>query len=361
MKRHLSGLTLCIAALAIISCAKSQKTGPNEAGQRYFEAWASVQDLKDKTPLGSYIMESTQGDGAEIEEDGYVSVKYTISDLEGTISSFTEDEQAKQLGSYSISSYYGPKIWSTETNKIQTGVMEILKGVKVGGKVKAAIPSWLLTYKTYTSAEEYLKHSSSYTDAIYDIEVVDFTTDILEWQIDRIVEYFEAHRDVFPEMTKADSLADYRGFYYQMLSAPVVDKDEEAEGSEEEESEENEGNGFPSDTTIYINYTGKLLNGLVFDTTIEKIAKDNGLYSAEKTYEPVRINWGDNFSDITMGSNESSIITGFALTLWQMGAMEKGIGIFPSPYGYGATGTGSSIPGYEPLIFEIELVEKPEE
>ena len=55
-----------------------------------------------------------------------------------------------------------------------------------------------------------------------------------------------------------------------------------------------------------------------------------------------------------------SIITGFALALRQMGAFEKGIAVFTSPYGYSNSGSGSSIPGYAPLIFEIELVAKPE-
>ena len=118
---------------------------------------------------------------------------------------------------------------------------------------------------------------------------------------------------------------------------------------------------FSKDTVIYINYTGKLLNGLVFDTNIERVAKDNHLYSSSKTYEPVSISWGEKYSDITMGSSASSVIGGFALTLWQMKAMEKGVGVFYSNLGYGYSGSGSSIPGYTPLIFEIELVAKPEE
>jgi FKBP-type peptidyl-prolyl cis-trans isomerase len=61
-----------------------------------------------------------------------------------------------------------------------------------------------------------------------------------------------------------------------------------------------------------------------------------------------------------MGSDKSTIIEGFALTLWQMRAMEKGVGVFYSNLGYNYSGSGSSIPGYAPLIFEIELVEKPE-
>jgi FKBP-type peptidyl-prolyl cis-trans isomerase len=64
---------------------------------------------------------------------------------------------------------------------------------------------------------------------------------------------------------------------------------------------------------------------------------------------------------MTMGSDKSSMISGFAKTLWQMKAMEKGVGVFYSSLGYGYSGSGSSIPGYSPLIFEIELVAKPEE
>ena len=62
-----------------------------------------------------------------------------------------------------------------------------------------------------------------------------------------------------------------------------------------------------------------------------------------------------------MGSSSSSVIGGFALTLWQMRAFEKGIGVFYSPLGYSFNGSGSTIPPYAPLVFEIEIVEEPED
>ena len=140
-------------------------------------------------------------------------------------------------------------------------------------------------------------------------------------------------------MTVADSLQ--LGFYYKQLAAPT------------------DTTSFAKDSTIYINYTGRLLNGLVFDTTDERIAKDNGLYSASKEYAPVSVKWAEKAEDIKLGG--SSVIPGFALTLWQMRSFEKGVGIFYSSLGYSYSGSGASIPGYAPLIFEIEIVAKPKE
>ena len=143
-------------------------------------------------------------------------------------------------------------------------------------------------------------------------------------------------------MTAADSLENHKGFYYKQTEL-VRDT-----------------TSFPKDTTIYINYTGRLLDGTVFDTTDERLAKDNGIWSSSRTYEPVQINWGETYTDITMGSSSSSIIDGFALTLWQMRKFEKGIGVFTSDYGYGYSGSGESIPPFASLAFEIEIVAKPE-
>ena len=61
-----------------------------------------------------------------------------------------------------------------------------------------------------------------------------------------------------------------------------------------------------------------------------------------------------------MGTEASSVIGGFSKTLSKMKAMEKGMGIFYSPLGYGYSGSEPSIPPYAPLIFEIEIVAKPE-
>ena len=360
MKKIFSTITYIAAAIAVIGCAKTETIGPNDAYKRYFDAWMQVNHPDAKASgLGIYIIDDKQGSGAAVGEEGYILLDYKATDLEGNISSSTDAVTAQQLGTYSATDYYGPKFLTTTKTTLPAGLRDALVGQPIGTSRKVIIPSWLMSYKDYDSEADYLDppigkndeyDASSYSNTIYEFTIADYTEDIEQWQIDSIGRFFKnttvkidskLAADVFKGMTAADSTS--LGFYYKQLKAP---KDTEE---------------FAKDTTVYINYVGKLLNGLVFDTNIERVAKDNNLYSTSASYAPMRINWGENYEDITMGSDKGSVISGFAQTLWQMKAMEKGVGVFYSNLGYGYSGSGSNIPAYAPLIFEIELVEKPEE
>lgn len=345
MKRFFRSALYVIAVMAAAGCAKTVASGPNDANKRYFDAWMQLNHPEAQSSgLGIYIIEDEPGNGKEVKKNGFAFMEYTITDLEGNISSYSGKDVAKQLGEYDTTYYYGPKFQLTADGQLPAGLSQALTGMKVGGHRKVIVPSWLMTHSNYKTEAEYLANSSSSENTIYDITVKDFTEDIKAWQNDRIEEYFKANSSIFEGMSiSKDSIPGHPGFYYKKLHQEPVDT-----------------TSFKKDTVVYINYTGKLLNGLVFDTTNERIAKDNGIYSASRSYQPVQINWGEKYSDITMGSGKSSVVSGFALTLWQMKAMEKGIGIFISDYGYAANGNGNSIPGFSPLIFEIELVAKPE-
>ena len=348
MKKIFISALYTAIAIALLGCAKEAKVGPNDANKRFLDAWLKVNHPGlEPTGLGIYVLEETEGTGAEVKKGGYAIIDFISTDLEGNIASYTDKQTAKQMGTYDTTKYYGAKVWTTTDETIQAGLSEALVGMKVGGSKKVIIPSWLMTYKVYDSAEDYLNpptkkkdeeaSATGYDNTVYDIIVRDFAEDIYDWELGNISDYFAANPSL--GLTVADSLQ--YGFYYKQLEAPT------------------DTTSFPKDTTIYINYTGKLLNGLVFDTTDERTAKDNGLYSSAKTYAPVAVTWAEEYSEIQMSG--SSIIGGFGLTLWQMRAFEKGIGIFYSPLGYSYSGSGASIPGYAPLIFEIEIVAKPEE
>jgi hypothetical protein len=215
--------------------------------------------------------------------------------------------------------------------------------MKAGGKKEVVIPSWLMSYSDFGTEEQYLAKSNSCSDAIYEIEVKEYTKNIQSWQVSNIADYLDANQSIFQGMGPRDTIKGHSGCYYHTRSTAI-----------------DTSIHFPNDTTIYINYTGKLLNGLVFDTTIENLAKDNHLYSGSKTYEPAAIKWGETHADITLDG--SNVVSGFSQTVWNMvncAPGTKAVGVFYSDLGYGYNGSGS-IPPYAPLVFEIEIVEKPE-
>ena len=88
---------------------------------------------------------------------------------------------------------------------------------------------------------------------------------------------------------------------------------------------------------------------------------DNALRN--RILEKTGIRWSgtdEDYTAITMGSssNSSTVIDGFAYALWNMRPHEAGTSIFYSPLGYGSTGSGSKIPGFSPLRFDIYIVDK---
>jgi FKBP-type peptidyl-prolyl cis-trans isomerase len=97
--------------------------------------------------------------------------------------------------------------------------------------------------------------------------------------------------------------------------------------------------------TVSVNYTGKLLNNFVFDTSIESVARANNIFSPNRKYEPLRYPIGLGFT-----------IPGFEFGILQMEQGDKATIIMPSLYGYGSQATGA-IPANSPLIFELDMLE----
>ena len=341
--------------LVLVSCARTVEAGKNDASKRYFDAWMLVHhpDLA-PTALGAYVLSDEEGSGDAIgESDKYVRLNYTLKSLDGNITATTLPSLAKQLGTWSETSWCGPVIWTLGENYLSAGLEEMLSTMREGGRRQEIIPGWLMTTSRYDNAQDYLDNVTG-TNAIYDIELLEAIEDMDKWEIDSLGRFFAQN---CPQLTVKDSLK--YGFYYLQTKAPVVDAEETA-ASEDEEDEEDSDAGFPADTTIYINYTGRLLDGRVFDTTVADTAKMYGIYSSSKTYSPISVQYNhDDYTGITITSNKTSVIDGFSYMLWRMGPFEEGTGIFLSKLGYSASGSGSTIPAYSPLRFDIEVVEKP--
>ena len=108
-----------------------------------------------------------------------------------------------------------------------------------------------------------------------------------------------------------------------------------------------EGNGTKpaQDKKVKVHYVGKFLDGRVFDTSVESVAKESGKYDAMRKYEPL---------EFTIGKRQ--MIAGFEEAVKMMSEGEKGVVVIPSKLAYGARQRGE-IPAFSTLIFELELVE----
>lgn len=342
MNKTVRILLLPLVLLLSGACAKDNSLSTGEKARLQLADWISLY-LDDAQPQSSgiYLLEDTPGNGKAWSADSaYTYAEVTIRALDGSVSSTTEEHWARQLGTYASGNYYGPHFMQTGEGISYAGVDAMLTGMKAGGSRSAIIPAWLLTSSRYSTQQEYINACSSSSHALYTIRLAGQSNDLVRTEADSLRSYVTRHYGADKLSTTYTSDDPDGSFYFISDSTAFV--------------------GTPyvtRDTTLTLNYTGRLLNGQVFDTTDERTAKDAGIYDSGKTYEPVSIYLSSTYSSITMDG--SSVIGGFQgglhLMRWKG---QKAHVLFSSAHGYSSTGSGNTIPSYSPLLFELELVKK---
>lgn len=111
-------------------------------------------------------------------------------------------------------------------------------------------------------------------------------------------------------------------------------------------TQEGSGNKPASGQTVKVNYTGKLLDGTIFDTSIEETAKSAGIYNANRKYAPIEFSLG-----------QGRVILGWEIGIGLLPEGSKATLIIPSPLAYGKRGSGNTIKPNSILVFDVELVE----
>jgi FKBP-type peptidyl-prolyl cis-trans isomerase FkpA len=96
--------------------------------------------------------------------------------------------------------------------------------------------------------------------------------------------------------------------------------------------------------SVYVNYVGHTLQGKVFDTSIESIAKQAGLQQPGRSYEPINFLLGGK-----------GVIPGWEEGLLLMHEGGKATFVIPSKLAYGANPAGPDIPAFSTLVFDVEL------
>ena len=324
-----------VAAILAVSCAKNTGEGSNVAIKRQFDAWRAIHYPDAIEKNGVYIIDDTPGTGLEWNKNLMVTfMTYTIRSLEGKVNSNTDEDWAKQLGTWDQTYYYGPQVVITGEGYSYAGMDTILDGMRQGGTRTAIIPSWLMTRDRHDSMDKYLENETEVSSMIYTITFLDQTESLADYEYNQMQAYSIEHFGV------ADTLSTAGVFFKSFTEF------------------EHEPVEMPTDTTVYINYIGRrIIDGQVFDTTIADTAKFYHIYNPSKTYAPVSVNWAEEATEIKMSGN--SVINGFAYGLKNMHADEKASFVFGYNLGYGSSGSGDLIPAYAALRFDVEMVPEP--
>lgn len=308
-------------ALVLCSCAEDKNESDRSIQERILDAY-----IKEKFPQakklesGLVMIDFQQGSGEELERRDGGYFEYTTQSLSGDYIETTDEELAKQLGSFSNSNYYGPVLYEMGYKTTYKGLEEVMIGMKIGGKAKFILPPWLSV--TGSNGDRWEESAN----LIYEIELKEVINNIDNWEADTMRRYAAIH---YPGL---DTLSSH--FYFKKLH------DAKADSLESE--------------TVQVRYIGRLLDGWVFDTNIADTAKKYGIYDAENDYNALDFK---HSNDIETMEQDNSMVRGFCMALKDMSYGDKAFTMFGSKYGYDYTGKDPIGP-YQPLIFWLYIEPK---
>jgi FKBP-type peptidyl-prolyl cis-trans isomerase len=275
-----------------------------------FKAWMRVNkiDTTTITPNGLYYLNKQTGLGASPTDSSYLVYSFTKSDIDYNVSETTYKDVAELWGIFSYTTHYVPNfaLFTKESTK-SNGLSDGLNLTKVGGKARLIIPPGTYGIKSYGAS-------------IYDIELIKVVLDPKVYEKDTLQKYLTLNPGF---ISIGDSI------YYKKITNGT------------------DSHYIGKDTVVEVRYTGKFLDGIVFDTNIDTIAKARKIYDSSKSYaDPLKFKVGS-----------IDLIPGFSIAVKKMIKGDRAVFIIPSEFGYGASGksSGTVIHPYTTLIFEIYL------
>jgi FKBP-type peptidyl-prolyl cis-trans isomerase len=106
------------------------------------------------------------------------------------------------------------------------------------------------------------------------------------------------------------------------------------------------GENAKSGQTVKVNYTGYLLDGQYFDSSVKSVAEEKGLFNPMRNYEPY---------EVTI--DQTGVIQGWHEALKYMNKGSKGTFYMPSTLAYGPQQRSAIIKENSILVFDLEVVD----
>jgi FKBP-type peptidyl-prolyl cis-trans isomerase FkpA len=266
------------------------------------------------SPTGVYYIEEKAGKGNIVQKGDIVKMDFTVSTIDEKKVFSTLDRKQP------ISFEYGQPF---DTKGLDEGIGMMKKGTKARIVVPSAMGFGEKGRKDMSGNEII----APFSPVIYDIEILDIQT---KAQHEKEVADKEAKSKAEAKVAEAkEPLLIQKYMKEKNLSAKPT-----ASGIFYIEKVKGKGARAVSGKKVSVHYTGRLLDGTVFDSSLER--------KPVKPYE------------FTLGAGQ--VIQGWDEGIALMNEGGKATLIIPSKLGYGENGNGGIIKPFSPLVFDVELV-----
>lgn len=325
MKRLILFAVSAAALILPVSCARTVSDPQNYSTDRRLDAWIRENcGAIEKDTSGTYILELEEGTGRKIGDSSYIFTKYVRKNLDQAVASTNVPELMQKMGRIDRTTYLGPRIWRVGKGMLPTGLESTIRRVREGGRIKVAMP----VGKSGVTSSTYNAFNSSETDnVIYEIEVERVLDDIKAYEDSLLRDYSKKYYG------GQDSVFDA---FYWIREGFRADADTIAD-----------------EDVLGIRYIGRRLDGQVFDTNLKDSA---AMYRLTNTSADT-LSFTYYRDSAKMYNSNTKYIPAFSLAINRMKHFDTITVFFSSYYGYGASGSGATIPEYSPMCFKIFIQE----
>ena len=255
---------------------------------------------------GLYFIESVAGSGNKPKTGDMVKINFAVSLIDG-----------KEL--FSTVKNGGPmpvEIGKPFENK---GFEEAVAMMKKGGKAKIIVPSSLAFGEQGRG-----QMVAPFTTLLYDVEIVDIKSKA-EYEKEK------AQAQKILEQAASKSKAEEPVLIQKYIKDNNIITKPLASGLYYIETKKGTGAKAAKGKSVSVHYTGRLLNGNEFDSSVGKTPFDFVLGQGQ-----VIPGWDEGIALMSVGGKAKFII--------------------PSSLAYGTQAMGDKIPAYSTLVFEVELI-----
>ncbi|ADR22509.1 hypothetical protein MATR_36450 [Marivirga tractuosa] len=291
--------------------------------------WACNNEKKLETPEGVEYVLIESKDGESLEEGGFAIFSLRLEDSKDSVLLNSEEVGELPIAVQdSVLSTRGP-------------LFSILKTLKIGDSIKTKLTASEVFTQGFKQPVgpniEKTDRLTVYAKAIQKFDTAGF----MEWQKQM---QQEAMKRMQKEAEKQKGIDDE--LIKDFLSENSIEAQKTESGLYYMVTKETSGEKAEAGDTVRVNYVGKLMDGTVFDTSYEDIARETGAYNEQREYAPLEFIVG-----------KGRVIRGWDEGIMLLNEGSEATLYIPSGLGYGPRGSGAVIPPNSPLIFDVELVE----